>query len=61
MLMKRKCQPGDKIQLAMKGGNPEKVEMYAPKAEFLTAVILFAIGAIIMLVCVAVLDTFNLW
>ncbi|MCH2233397.1 MAG: hypothetical protein MK078_04005 [Crocinitomicaceae bacterium] len=61
LLMRKKCKVGDKVELSVKGENPENVEMYAPKAELITSAILFAIGAIIIFMCFSMMDRYNLW
>ena len=61
LLMRRNCQVGDKIELSVKGENPEKVEMIAANAEMLTALILFILGLGLIAGSIAIMDTFNLW
>lgn len=61
LLMKRKCQVGEKVELSVKDDDPTKVEMYSPRGELIAAISMLALGVFLLVGCFAMMDRYNLW
>jgi hypothetical protein len=56
ILLKSKAKPGDGIQLSVNPKKPGEVEEYYPAKEIMVSLLIFAIGAGIMIGCLALSD-----